>query len=123
LSIDTPVVDLEQRLLRYRLEHLVTSGYIGRQLYGLFRRQQFTEIAVELRPIYMTDYALGRYGSHLDVLEADALAANVITKEEHHRWRQSLEQAQAQGAFYCHVIGVLVAGRTPAVSKDSRKRA
>jgi ubiquinone/menaquinone biosynthesis C-methylase UbiE len=117
LSIDTPEVDLERRLLRYRLEHLVTSGYIGRQLYRLFRRQQFTEIAVELRPIYLTDYALGRYAIHLDVLEADALAANVITKEELHQWRQSLEQAQAQGAFYSHITGVLVAGRNPAVSK------
>jgi len=60
---------------------------------------------------------LGRYGSHLDVLEADALAADVITKEELHRWRQSLEQAQAEGAFYSHITGVLVAGRNPAVSK------
>jgi ubiquinone/menaquinone biosynthesis C-methylase UbiE len=72
LSIDTPEVDLEQRLLRYRLEHVVQSGYVGRQLYGLFRRQQFTDIAVELRPIYLTDYTVGRYGSHLEVLEADA---------------------------------------------------
>ena len=117
LSIDTPEVDLERRLLRYRLEHLLNSGYVGRQLYGLFRRQQFTEISVELRPLYLTDYALGRYGSHLDVLEAEALAAHVITEQELSRWRQSLEQAQAQGAFYSHIMGVLVAGRNPAVSQ------
>jgi ubiquinone/menaquinone biosynthesis C-methylase UbiE len=123
LSIDTPEVDLERRLLRYRLEHLVNSGYVGRQLYGFFTRQQFTEITVELRPIYLTNYALVRYASHLDVLEADALAADVITEEELHRWRQSLEQAQAEGAFYGHVTGVLVAGRNPEVSKGERKRA
>jgi ubiquinone/menaquinone biosynthesis C-methylase UbiE len=114
LSIDTPEIDLEQRLLRYRLEHLVKSGYVGRQLYGLFRRQHFTDIVVELRPIYLTDYIVGRYGSHLEVLEVDALTAQVITEQELQRWRQSLERAQADGAFYSHVLGVLVAGRKPA---------
>ncbi len=118
LSIDTPEVDLEQRLLRYRLEHLVANGYVGRQLYGLFRRQQFTDIAVELRPIYLRDYAMGRYSCHLEVLEADALAAHVITEQELHRWRQSLERAQADGAFYSHVMGVLVAGRKPVVANS-----
>jgi len=118
LSIDTPEVDLEQRLLRYRLEHLVANGYVGRQLYGLLRRQQFTDIAVELHPIYLTDYAVGRYGCHLEVLETDALAAHVITEQELHRWRQSLERAQAIGAFYSHVMGVLVAGRKPTVANS-----
>ncbi len=118
LSIDTPEVDFEQRLLRYRLEHLVANGYVGRQLYGLFRRQQFTDIAVELRPIYLRDYAMGRYSCHLEVLEADALAAHVITEQELHRWRQSLERAQADGAFYSHVMGVLVAGRKPVVANS-----
>jgi len=111
LSFDTSEVDLERRLSLYRLEHFVNSGYAGRQLYSLFKRQQFLEITVEIRPIYVTDYTLGRYASHLDVLEADALAADVITEEELHRWRQSLEQAQAEGAFFLHVTTVLVAGR------------
>ncbi len=69
---------------------------------------------IELRPIYLTDYAVGRYGCHLEVVEADALAAQVITEQELQRWRQSLERAQADGAFYSHVMGVLVAGRKPA---------
>ena len=90
------------------------SGYVGRQLYGLFRRQQLTDIAVELRPLYMIDYSSCRYGCHLDVVEADALAARVISEQELQRWRQSLEEAQAAGAFYSHVMGVLVAGRKPA---------
>jgi SAM-dependent methyltransferase len=121
LSIDTPEVDLEQRLLRYRLEHLLQSGYVGRQLYGLFRRQQFTDITVELHPLSMTDYSVGRYACHLEVLEADALAAQVITEQELQRWRQRLERAQAEGAFYSHILGVLVAGRTPAGANSERK--
>ena len=119
LSIDTQEVDLERRLNRYHLEHLVANGYVGRQLYGLFRRQQCTDITVELHPIYLTDYALGRYACHLDVIEGEALATGVISEEELLRWRQSLERAQAEGAFYCHVIGVLVAGRKPAESSST----
>ncbi|HEY6542486.1 MAG TPA: methyltransferase domain-containing protein [Ktedonobacteraceae bacterium] len=118
LSIDTPEVDLERRLNRYHLEHQVASGYVGRQLYGLFKRQQFIDINVELRSIYVTDYALGRYAYHLEVLEGEARAAGVMSEEELLRWRQSLERAQAEGAFYSHVIGVVVAGRKPAVSKS-----
>jgi hypothetical protein len=83
LSIDTPEVDLERRLSRYNIEYPVTNGYVSRQLHGLFTRQQFTEIAVKLRPIYFTDYALGRYAILLDVLEAEDLAADVITAEKH----------------------------------------
>ena len=119
LSFDTSEVDLERRLKRYRLEHLVNSGYVGRQLYGLFKRLHFTEITVEIRPIYVTDYALGRYASHLNVLEADALAADVITEEELHRWRQSLEQAEAEGSFFAQVNTVLVAGRKPNTKKQN----
>lgn len=115
LSIDTSEVDLERRLSCYYLEHLVTSGYVGRQLYGLFQRQQFTEIAVELRPIYLTDYALCRYACHLDVIEGAAQANGVISEEELLRWRQSLQQAQAERAFYSHITGVLVAGRKPSL--------
>jgi hypothetical protein len=111
LSIATPEVDLERRLSRYRLEHVITNGYVGRQLYGLFKAQQFTEIVVELRPIFLTDYAVGRSGTLLDLVESGALAAGAISEEELQRWRQSLEQAQAGGAFYLHLLTVLVAGR------------
>ena len=51
-------------------------------------------------------------------MEADALAAYVITEQELHHWRQSLERGQAEGAFYSHVIGVLVVGRKPAISRS-----
>lgn len=111
LSCDTPEVDLERRLFRYLLEQVAINGYAGRQLYGLFKRQQFTEIAVEPRPICITEYALARSVFRLEFIEREALAAGVISEEELHRWRQSLEQAQAAGAFFLQVMMVLVAGR------------
>jgi hypothetical protein len=70
-----------------------------------------TEITIELRPISVTDYALGRHASLLDEVEAGAFAADAITQEELHRWQQSPEQVQAEGVPYGQIICVLVAGR------------
>jgi ubiquinone/menaquinone biosynthesis C-methylase UbiE len=111
LSIATPEVDLERRLNRYRLEHVLTNGSVGRRLYGLFNAQQFTDIVVEPRPIFVTDYAVGRYATLADLVESGALAAGEISQEELQRWRQSLEQAQVERAFFLHLLTVLVAGR------------
>jgi len=111
LSIDTPEVDIERRLVRVKAERHVNNGYAGRQLYGLFKRQQFADIAVEIHPVSITDYTLFRYASLMDAVERDALAAGLVTEEELHRWQQSLKEAETTGTFFAHVAGVLVAGR------------
>jgi ubiquinone/menaquinone biosynthesis C-methylase UbiE len=111
LSIDTPEVDIERRLVRVKAERVVNNGYAGRQLYGLFKRQQFAYIDMEIHPVSFTDYTLLRYASVMDTVERDALAAGLVTEEELHRWQQSLIEAETTGTFFAHVAGVLVAGR------------
>lgn len=111
LSIDTPEVEIERRLVRVHAERLLDNGYAGRQLPRLFKRQQLADIAVEIRPLQFTNYALFRYLTLLDTVERDALAVGLITEEELHRWQQSLEQTEAEGTFFAHVNAVLVAGR------------
>jgi SAM-dependent methyltransferase len=110
-SIDTPEVDIERRLVRVLAERMVNNGYAGRQLYGLFKRQQFADINVEIRPLYFTNYTQFRYGIQLDIIEREALAACCITEEELNRWQQNLEEAETTGTFFAHAAGVLVAGR------------
>ena len=112
LSIDTPEVESERRLVRVHTEREHYNGYVGRQLYRLFKQQQFMDLTVESRPVQITSYALLRSLTSMDNVERDALAAGLITEEELHRWQQSLEQAEAEGTFFAHVNGVLVAGRT-----------
>jgi len=110
-SIDTTEVDIERRLAYVLAEHMVINGYAGRQLYGLFKRQQFIDINVEIRPLYFTNYTQFRYGIQLDIIERKALAAGFVTEEELNRWQQNLEEADIAGTFFAHAAGVLVAGR------------
>ncbi len=116
LSIDTAEVDIERRLARVRAERHLNNGYAGRQLYGLFKRQQFAEITVEIHPIAITDYALLRYVSLMEAVEGDARASGLVTEEELHRWQQNLEEAEATRTFFAHVASVLVAGRKAELS-------
>jgi SAM-dependent methyltransferase len=111
LSVDTSEVEAERRLVRAHTERENKSGYVGRQLYRLFKQQQFTDISVESHPFQITDYALFRYLTSMDTVEYNALAANLINEEELHRWHQSLEQADSERMFYAHMNGVFAAGR------------
>lgn len=111
LSIDTAEVDIERRLVRFKAEHSLNNGYIGRQLYRLFKQQNFVDILVEALPFYTTNYAVARYIGHLDRVEEAAIDAGVITNQELQRWRANLTEAEAKGVFFASLNLVMIAGR------------
>jgi ubiquinone/menaquinone biosynthesis C-methylase UbiE len=112
LSIDTAEVDLERRLVRCEAD-AHTNGYAGRQLYRFLRRQQLTDIIIELVPLYFTDYPLAEQVIGPAALAQEALRRGVITAEEAHRWTASLAQADAEGVFFASMHGVPIAGCKP----------
>lgn len=90
MTIDTPDVDIEWKLRRFRTE-IFKNGYIGRQLYRLFRQQNLADITIEIFPLFSTDYTLTRYIALLDEIENEAVVAGAITEEELQRWHRNLE--------------------------------
>jgi len=112
-SIDSPEVDIERQLMRVTAERCLVNGYSGRQLYRLFKQAGLDQVAVETISIPFTDYALCRQANFLDRVEAEALAARVVTQAEIQRWRLSLERASAEGVFFASGTGTIVAGRKP----------
>jgi ubiquinone/menaquinone biosynthesis C-methylase UbiE len=113
LSIDTTEVDIERRLARVHAERGLHNGYAGRQLYRLFKQEKLMDIAVELHPLFATDYAFTRHGVLLNETEHIALTAGIVTEEELQRWRASLEQADSDGAFFVSVNQIMAVGRKP----------
>ena len=110
LTIDSPDIDIEWKLRRFHTE-LFKNGYIGRQLYRLFKRQNLEDIAVEIFPLFSTDYTLTRNIALLDKTEKEAVATGIITDEELNSWHNNLERSNKEGVFFSSSIIVLVAGR------------
>ncbi len=110
MTIDTLDLDIEWRLRHFRTD-IAKNGYIGRQLYRLFRQQNLADITIEIFPFFSTDYTLTRYLTLLDEVENEAIAAGIINEEELQRWHTNLERADEEGVFFCGFNMVIVAGR------------
>ena len=111
ISMDTPEVDIERRLARFRAEHMLANGYAGRQLYRLFRLAKLGEIKVGGFTTVSTDYEVARYIAMIDKTENEASAAGVITEDELRRLRASSERARDEGLTFGSGCMILAAGR------------
>lgn len=110
LSIDTPEIGIERRVVR-AIADMVRNGYAGRQLYRLFKEQKLADILVELHPIVWTDYEAFRATSFsLRSLEDRLVESSVVTDGELHRFLSSLEEAHRRGVFFASGIVVLAVG-------------
>jgi len=111
-SIDTPETDVERRLARFYIE-LHNNGYAGRQLYRFFKQHNLVDVSVDVSAAPYTDLAFVRRYAAMDERMEKAVGAGVITQDELERFRASLEQADAMGAFFATGNTVTVAGRKP----------
>ncbi len=110
MSVNTAEIDIEQRLKRFHAEKRFRNGFAGRQLYRLFKKRTLENISVEMAPILITNYAVGWQIALLHETEQAAIAAGIITIDELDRLHTSLEQADAEGAFFISANQVIVAG-------------
>lgn len=111
LSVDTPEIDVERRLVRFLADQYLANGFSGRQLYRLCRQQPLVNISYEVFPLTNTRYGFARIAAQLEEVERMAVATGVINTDELERWRASLESADSAGVFFASVSMVLVAGQ------------
>jgi ubiquinone/menaquinone biosynthesis C-methylase UbiE len=110
---DPALIDVERRLIRYKADHLTRHGYVGRQLYRLFRQRGLEGLEIRTITVPLTNLPLARRFLVLDDTENQAIAKGVLTSDELQRWRTSLERSHAEGAFFANCVGIIVAGRKP----------
>ena len=111
--MDTPEVDIERRLTRFRADHMYHNGYSGRKLYRMFKEQNLTDITIEPHVVISTDYYFARQGLTMDEIERNAVSAGIVTEEELQRLRASCEQAHASNTFFAGVNQYMAVGRKP----------
>lgn len=110
LSIDNSEFKIEQILKQIRIEKCLENATSGRQLYRLFKQHELVEISVELCPIYLTNYSIGKQSIMLDKVEKTALVEEIITKDELEKWHKCLEEYDFKETFFGSVNQVLVSG-------------
>lgn len=109
LSIAVDDVDLERRYIRLWPTSLA-SGYIGRQLKGLFAQQRLSDIAVDSTAVQLTELPFVQQQFKMANLDALAVQEGILTEEEIEHWHRELERAVAQGAFLMSFVALLVSG-------------
>ena len=110
LSIDTPEIEIERRVIR-GIAGLVRNGYAGRQLFRLFKEQHLADVQVEAYPIIWTDWNTFRATSFsIANLDKKLIESGVVTEEELQQFMASLENAHRRGVFFANGNIMLVTG-------------
>ncbi len=113
---DQTVVDVPDRLLARRiadvLDAAVPHPWIGRQLFGLFRRVGLVDMRIVPHVVLLsgTD-GFGMYQRLNEGTIAQAAEAGQITVAEVAAWWASLQRAAASETFFLANLGFIVVGR------------
>lgn len=91
--------------------HMHNNGYLGRQLYRLFKKQGLVNVGYEIFPLAGTSYAFARQAWSMDDLEREALARKIVIENELKNVQRELEQADADGALFGYCCMILVVGQ------------
>ena len=116
-DIDTIVVNASDRELTRRIVHAYcdryfTSGWAGRELYGLFREAALEEIQVF--PLMHTSTQFEPYWKRMvERLSTMAVKTGAVSEQEAGLWRADLEQKGREGRFFASRGYFCVRGRKP----------
>ncbi len=108
VAVNFSNLELERRLTSFFRDRMRPNGLAGRQLLGLTRQGEFSDVQVKVMSIVIRDFSETPFG---DWLITEASKAKVATLEELTKWRSELKQKSEQQAFLFHVGTVLVSAK------------
>lgn len=111
LSIDCDYPAIENKLFQFNKDKLLTNGDAGRSLFRFFRKIGFADIKVNIFPLFTSNLNVFSQLVKREAFEDQALAANVISKEELEKWREQLQQAADNNHFFSSMNVISVSGR------------
>jgi len=116
-DIDTIVInaadrDLSRRIVHTYCDRYFTSGWAGRELYGMFREVNLVEI--EILPLTHASTEFGPYWKRMvERLNTVAVKTGAVSQKEADAWRADLEQKDREGVFFASRGYFSVCGRKP----------
>jgi ubiquinone/menaquinone biosynthesis C-methylase UbiE len=120
-DLDTIVInaadrDLTRRIIHAYCDRYFTSGWAGRELYGLFRRASLDEIRV--LPLTHTSTEFRPYWQRMaERLSTVAVKTGVVSEQEAGVWGADLEKKGHEGRFFASRSYFCLRGRTPAAAR------
>jgi ubiquinone/menaquinone biosynthesis C-methylase UbiE len=111
--VDAPDPRLTRRIAEV-LDAAVPHPWVGRQLFGLFRRAGLTDVRVVLHPIVLT--GTGGFGMYRRLNEGTittAVNAGELSPADAAAWWRALEAAAHAETFLVANLGFIVLGRKP----------
>jgi len=120
-DIDTIVVNASDRELTRRIVHAYcdryfTSGWAGREVYGLFRQASLDEIRV--LPLTHTSTEFRPYWERMvERLSSVAVKTGVVSEHEAGVWSADLEKKGREGRFFASRSYFCLRGRKPGAAR------
>lgn len=90
------------------------SGWIGRQLPGVFRGERLEKINIDAETFYTDDLDLASQVFDLSNNAHRATILGYVSEVQAEGWLDDLRKASNQGRFFCSYTGFLVTGEKPA---------
>lgn len=112
LSIDSDLVDIERRLVRFKAEKLTRNGGSGRQLFRHAVQSGLVDLVVEPVALF-ADFNLFRLVAMWDDLIAAAVRDGVVTEGEVAQIEDELSSRADRGVSHGTLTMTIVAGRKP----------
>jgi ubiquinone/menaquinone biosynthesis C-methylase UbiE len=112
LAIDSANKKITRKIVNQRCDSF-RSGWIGRQLGGLFKSLGLTDVFVNADVFVITNFALANKLWRLRDTAGQAIKAGAVSEQEASDWISQLEEADRNGLFFGAVTGFAAVGRKP----------